>query len=76
MFQLKLFDIAVKYGQGRLEWYEQLEFSELYHRAQFDIYHIYGVWVNPNVKAFDKPRHLIDQKHAIIFFECTSESAS
>ena len=38
MFQLKLFDIAVKYGQGRLEWYEQL-----YHHAHFDIYHIYGV---------------------------------
>ena len=30
----------------------------------FDIYHIYGVWVNPNVIVFDKPRHLTDQNHS------------
>ena len=85
MFQSKLFDVAAKYGQGHLEWYEQLEFSELYHYAHFDIlyhhshfdiYHIYGVWADPNVNVFDKLRHLTDQKHAIIFLECTSESAS
>ena len=24
---------------------------------------MYGVWTNPSVKAFDKPRHLTDEKH-------------
>ena len=30
----------------------------------FDIYQIYGVWVNPNVKlkVFDKLRHLTNEK--------------
>ena len=28
-----------------------------------DIHYIYGVWKNPNVKVFNKPQHLTDQKH-------------
>ena len=34
----------------------------MYHHANFDIYHIYSVWENPNVKVFQKPRHLTTQK--------------
>ena len=31
------------------------------------MYHINGVWENPNVKVFDEPRHLTDQKHVNYF---------
>ena len=63
-FHLKLFDTAVtlKYGQGHWKWYEQVKLNEEYHHAKFDIYYIHGVWENPNVKVFDKPRHVTDQK--------------
>ena len=27
------------------------------------LFHLCGVWENPNVKVFDKARHLTDQKH-------------
>ena len=30
--------------------------SEWYRYAQFDMYHIYGVWLNSHVKVFDEPR--------------------
>ena len=33
------------------------------HHAKFGINHIYDVSENPNVKIFDKPRHLTDQKN-------------
>ena len=33
------------------------------HHAKFDIQHIYGVWENPNVKDFDKPRDLTPTKN-------------
>ena len=59
-FQLKLFDIGVtlKKGQGHWKQYEKVKLSEWYRHAKFDIYRIYGVWVNPNVKVFEKTRHL------------------
>ena len=43
--------------------------------VSFDIYHIYGVWENPNVvKVLDKPRHLINKKKKkIIFLEYTPD---
>ena len=28
--------------------------------AKFDIYHVYGVWVNPNVKGFQQAQ-MLDQ---------------
>ena len=33
----------------RCEW---VELNEYYHHAKFDIYHISGVWENPNIKSF------------------------
>ena len=42
---------------------KQVKLNVLYHHAKFDICYIYGVSENPNVKVFDKPRHLTDQKH-------------
>ena len=34
---------------------EQVTPNVWYHHAKFHIYHIQGVWENPNVKVFDKP---------------------
>ena len=31
--------------------------------VKFGIYYTYGVWENPKVKVFNKPRHFTDQKH-------------
>ena len=63
-FQLKLFNTALTltYGQGNWKWYEQVKLNEQHHHAKFDIYHICGVWVNPNVKILNKPRHLTNEK--------------
>ena len=51
-FQLKLFDTAVafKYGQGHWKWYEQVKLNEKFQYANFDIYHIHGVWENSNLE--------------------------
>ena len=64
-FHLKLFDTAVtlKYGQGHWKWYEQVKLNEEYHHAKFDIYQVYGIWINPNVKVCNKPWHLTDQNY-------------
>ena len=35
-------------------WYEWVKLNEYYHRAKFDIYHIYGVQENCTVKEFAK----------------------
>ena len=35
-----------------MDWYEQVELNKLYHQAKFDIYHIYSVQENRNVKVF------------------------
>ena len=75
-FQLKLFNIAVtlKYAQGHWKCYEQVKLNEQHHHAKFDIYHIYGVWANPNIKVFNNPRHLTNEKHGIISLKYTPES--
>ena len=44
--------VSVKYNQGHWKWYEWIKLNEYYHQAKFDIYHIYGVWDNQNVKVF------------------------
>ena len=43
-----------KYGQGHWKWYEQVKLYEQYHHMKSDVYHFYGVWVNPNVKVFNE----------------------
>ena len=61
-------------GQGHWKWNEKLYLNESYHHANFDIYHIYSVWENPNVKVFDKLRHLTEKKTLLIIsLEYTSE---
>ena len=55
--------MTLKYGKGHWKWYQQVALNESYNHAKFDIYYIYGVWKNPNVKVLDKPPHLTDQKH-------------
>ena len=55
--------LRFKYGQDHWKWYEQVTLSDLYQQAKCDIYHIYGVWENPNVKVFNEPRHLTNQNH-------------
>ena len=61
--------IGPKYGQGHWKWYEQVKLKVKYYYAMFDICYIYGVWINPNVKVFNKPKHLTNttettkQKH-------------
>ena len=47
----------MKYNQGHWnskseKWYEWVKLGEYYHHANFDIYHIYNVWENCNVKVF------------------------
>ena len=42
--------------------------------CQADIFHNYGVWINPNVQVFDKPS-LTDEKH-IFSYEYTSVTQS
>ena len=66
--------MTLKYGQGHWKWYEQVKLSEQYQHAKFEIPHIYSVWVNPNVKVFDKPRQMTNEKHVIISLEDTPES--
>ena len=65
LFHLKPFDTAVtlKYDWGHWKWNEQVKLNEQYRHAKFDIDHIYGIWENPNVRVFDKPRHFSNQKH-------------
>ena len=59
-----MFNIAVTltYGQGHWKWSEQVKLNKSNHHATYDVCHIYGVWDNPKVKVFDKPRHLTDQE--------------
>ena len=38
---------------------------------RFDSYHIYGIWVNPDVKVFDKPRYLTNKNMLIISLKYT-----
>ena len=51
-FQFKLFDTAVtlKHNQGHWKWYEWIKLNEYNHHARFDVYHIYNVWENYDVK--------------------------
>ena len=64
-FWLKLINIALtlKYCYCHWKWYEQVKLNKRYDYAKSDLYHIYGVWVNPNIKASNKPRHLTYEKH-------------
>ena len=59
--------MTLTYGQDCQEWSEQVKLHEQYHYAKFDIHHIYGVWENPNVEVFIRPRHLVDPKHVNYF---------
>ena len=49
-----MFDItvALKYSQGHWKPYEQVKLNEYYLHAKFDIYHIYSVRENCNIKVF------------------------
>ena len=62
-FQSKVLGTAVtlKYNQGHCKWYELVKLNEYYHRAKFDIYHIYSVQENCNIKVFATYRHLASQ---------------
>ena len=53
-----MFDAAVtlKKCQGRWKCNEKVKFNVKYHHAKLAFYYIYGVWENPNIKVFDKPR--------------------
>ena len=53
-FPFKLFDtvVTLKHNQGPCKWYEWVKLNEYYHRAKFDISHIYSVQENFNVKVF------------------------
>ena len=44
--------MTLKYNQGHWKWYEWVQLNEFYHDADFDIYHIYSVQENHNVKVF------------------------
>ena len=44
--------MTLKYKQGHWKWYEWVKFDEYYHHAKFDIYHIYSVLENHNIKVF------------------------
>ena len=59
--------MTLKYGQGHCKWYEQVKLNEKYHHAKFDTYYSYGVWVNPNVKVFDKPKYFTKKKPCSLF---------
>ena len=56
-FQLKLINTAVtlKYGHGHWKWYEQVKLNKQCHHAKFDIYYIYRVQENCNIKVFAMP---------------------
>ena len=47
-----MFDTAVtlKYNQGHRKWYEWVKLNKYYHHEKFDIYHVYSVWENRNIK--------------------------
>ena len=50
-----MFDSAVtlKLNQDHLRWYEWVfKLNEYYHYSKFDIYHIYSVRENRNIKVF------------------------
>lgn len=34
----------IKLNDAYLQWYGQVKLNKKYHRAEFDIYQIYGVW--------------------------------
>ena len=46
----------------------------LYNYEKSDTYHIYGVWVNSNVKVFNKNRHFTHGKMLIFSLKCTPET--
>ena len=45
--------VTLKYNQGHWKWYAWVKLNEYYHHAKFDIYHVYSVWENRNIKVFD-----------------------
>ena len=57
--------MTLKYGKGHWKWCAQVKLKDQYNHAEFDINHIHGVWENPKVKLFDKPRQMTDQKRVI-----------
>ena len=59
--------VTLKYDKGHWKWYEQVKLNKKCHHAKFDIYHIYGVWINPNIKVFDKPWDLINENMLSLF---------
>ena len=46
--------MTLKYNQGHWKWYESVKLNDYYHHAKFDIYHMYSVRENCNVKLFAK----------------------
>ena len=63
-FLLKLFDtiVTLKQGHGHWKWHEQVKLNEQYHHAMSNIYQIYSLQENCNVKVFAmQGNHLASQ---------------
>ena len=54
---LKLFDTTVtwKYSHHHWKWHKQVKLSEEYHQEKSDIYYLYCVWKNCNIKVLTTP---------------------
>ena len=48
-------EVNLKCGQSHWKWYEQVKLCGYYHHVNFDIWHIYLVQENRNVKGFAMP---------------------
>ena len=49
--------MTLKYYQGHWKWYEWVKLYECYHHVKFDVYHVYRVGENRNVKVFATDGH-------------------
>ena len=54
--------MTLKYGPGHWKWYKQIKLNKEEHQTKFDIYQIYGVWINPTAEVFGKPRHFTEER--------------
>ena len=64
--------MTLEYNLGHRKLYEWVKLNEYYHHAKFDIFHIYSVRENCNIKVFDTYTHLADQPNTDHYIDSQS----